>query len=91
MLYLFLLSIAQLIIFAPITFATSPLYEWYANAPRILALDAVADQQIGAIIMKIGGGLLFLALIIATFFRWYSREQEKTRKELAEAGYEVDS
>ena len=91
MLYLFLLSIAQLIIFAPITFATSPLYEWYANAPRILALDAVADQQIGAIIMKIGGGLLLLALIIATFFRWYSREQEKTREELAEAGYEVDS
>ena len=90
MLYLFLLSIAQLIIFAPITFATSPLYEWYANAPRILALDAVADQQIGAIIMKIGGGILLIALIIAAFFKWYGKEQEKTRRELAEAGYETD-
>ncbi len=90
MLYLFLLSIAQLIIFAPITFASGPLYEWYANAPRIIALDAVADQQVGAIIMKIGGGAILITLIIAAFFRWYNREQEKTRQELAEAGYESD-
>ena len=33
MMYLFLLSIAQIIVFAPITFSTEPLYEWYENAP----------------------------------------------------------
>ena len=82
MLYLFLLSIAQLIVFAPITFAPEPIYEWYANAPRIIsAITPVVDQQIGAIIMKIGGGALFLILIIVLFFRWYNREEERTEAE----------
>ena len=79
MVYLFLLSIAQLILFAPITFSREPLYQWYADAPRIIALSPLFDQQVGAIIMKIGGGALFLTLIIVAFFRWYSHEEEITR------------
>ena len=76
-LYLFLLSIAQIIVFAPITFAQSPLYEWYANAPRIFGITPVVDQQVGAIIMKIGWGIFSLVLIIVLFFRWYNAENEK--------------
>lgn len=75
-LYLFLLSIAQIIVFAPITFSQSPLYEWYDNAPRIFAITPVVDQQIGAIIMKVGGGIFYLVLIIVLFFRWYNSENE---------------
>ena len=87
MVYLFLLSIAQIIVFAPITFSRVPLYESYVDAPRILAMSAVVDQQIGAIIMKIGGGAIFLTLLIVAFFRWYSSEQERTRTEASESGY----
>ena len=85
--YLFLLSIAQLIVFAPITFAGVPLYEWYVDAPQIWALSPVVDQQIGAIIMKIGGGAIFMTLMIVVFFRWYKREEEKTEVEAVEGEY----
>ena len=88
--YLFLLSIAQLIIFAPITFSPEPLYQWYADAPRIWSMSTVVDQQIGAIIMKIGGGLIFLVLIIVAFFRWYRREEEKTTTESWELDYAIE-
>ena len=57
--YLFLLSIAQIIVFAPVTFAKEPIYQFYVSAPRLWGISPVVDQQIGAIIMKIGGGMLF--------------------------------
>jgi putative membrane protein len=77
MIYFFLLSIAQLIVFAPITFSSAPLYRWYVEAPRVWAVTPLVDQQIGAIIMKIGGGALFITLMIVAFFRWYKREEEE--------------
>ncbi len=86
MMYLFLLSIAQLIVFAPITFSRAPLYEWYAEAPRIWSVAALADQQIGGVIMKMGGGAIFLVLIIVAFFRWHNKEEEKTKVEASERG-----
>ena len=82
MLYLFGLSLAQLIVFGALVFSTEPLYDFYANAPRISSITPLADQQIGAIIMKVGGGFLFLGLLVVIFFRWYNVEE---RKRLAEA------
>ena len=79
--YMFLLSIAQIIVFAPITFSREPLYEWYVNAPRLWDISPVLDQQLGAIFMKMGGGVLFLTLIIIAFFRWYNREEERAKAE----------
>ena len=87
MIYLFLLSIAQLILFAPITFSREPLYQWYADAPRIVALSPLFDQQVGAIIMKIGGGGLFLTLLVVAFFRWYGHEEEMTRAAASDTEY----
>ena len=83
-LYLFLLSIAQIVVFAPITFSKEPLYQWYVDAPRIWNLSPLADQQIGGIIMKMGGGAIFLVVIIVAFTRWYNQEEQKTRAEAAE-------
>jgi cytochrome c oxidase assembly factor CtaG len=37
----------------------------------------MTDQQLGAIIMKVGGALIFISLIIDTFFKWYSSEEKK--------------
>ena len=88
--YLFLMSIAQIVVFAPITFSRSPIYEWYVAAPEIWALTPLVDQQIGGIIMKIGGGTVFLTLLIVIFFRWYDREEDKTKIELNESKYHVN-
>ena len=77
MLYLFGLSLGQIIVFGALVFSTEPLYDFYVNAPRISAITPLADQQIGAIVMKIGGGMLFLGLLVVTFFRWYGEEERK--------------
>jgi len=83
-LYLSLLSVAQIVLFAPITFSSEPLYQWYVDAPRIWDLSPLADQQMGGIIMKMGGGAIFLVVIIVAFMRWSSQEEQKTRAEAAE-------
>ncbi|MCH7745567.1 MAG: cytochrome c oxidase assembly protein [Chloroflexi bacterium] len=82
--YLFLLSVAQIIVFALLTFANEPLYEFYVNAPRIWGISPLLDQQLGAIIMKIGAGTLFLTLFIVIFFRWFKHEEEVNRIEFPE-------
>jgi putative membrane protein len=84
MLYLFLLSIAQIIVSAPIVFSTHPLYQWYVDAPRVWGVTPTVDQQIGAIIMKVGGTMLLGSLIVITFFRWYRTEEVKTATEKVE-------
>ena len=84
MMYLFLLSIAQIIVFAVITFAPEPLYDWYVDAPRVWNISPLADQQIGAIIMKIGGGILFGVLIVIAFFKWFNMEEGKARADAAD-------
>ena len=86
MIYLFLISVAQIIIFAPITFARTPIYDWYAQAPRLWSISPVVDQQLGAIIMKLGGGAILFVLFVVAFFRWYNREEEESRAEALEYG-----
>ena len=76
--YLFFLSIAQIIVFGMITFSTNPLYDWYINAPRIFGISAMLDQQLGGIIMKVGGGGVFLTLLVIIFLKWYKSEQNET-------------
>ena len=75
--YLVSLSIAQIIVFALITFSSYPIYEWYADAPRIWGISALTDQQVGGIIMKVGSALIFLAMIVAIFFKWYNIESKE--------------
>ena len=75
--YLVSLSIAQIIVFALITFSSYPIYEWYVDAPRIWGVSPLTDQQIGGIIMKVGTALIFLAMIVAVFFKWYNVENKE--------------
>ena len=79
--YLFGQSILPTVPASFLTFAEAPLYEAYARAPRVLGLDAVTDQQIAGLTMKIGGGLFLWAVIMALFFRW-SHEQESGAPDL---------
>ncbi len=77
MIYLFTMSVAQIIVFGPVTFASEPLYQWYIDAPRIWSISPLSDQQIGGVIMKVGGGFLFMTLLVIAFYRWYKSEQEE--------------
>ena len=79
MLYLLGLAIAQILVFAPITFSDAPLYEFYVNAPAVWNLSNLADQQIGGLIMKVGGGVLFMFLFIRIFLRWAKNERSDTK------------
>ena len=84
--YIFILSIAQIIVFAIITFAEEPIYEFYVQAPRIWSLSPLLDQQLGGIIMKVGSGIYFVILLIVIFFKWYNQE-EAVRKLDSEEQY----
>ena len=79
MLYLLGLAIAQILVFAPITFSDAPLYEFYVEAPVVWSLSNLQDQQIGGLIMKVGGGILFMFLFIRIFLRWAHNELDNTK------------
>lgn len=72
--YLFLLPIAQLPVFAAVTFADHVLYPTYASVPHHPFGDAHADQTFGGALMKVGGLITFGLPFILTFFEWYRQE-----------------
>lgn len=74
MLYLFAQSILPTVPASFLTFGDHPIYSFYAHAPR-LWLDAVTDQRIAGLLMKLGGGLLLWAVIGVIFFRWHALEE----------------
>jgi putative membrane protein len=74
-LYLFLESLPMGFLGAVLTFTTHPLYEVYALAPRVWGMTPLVDQQIGGLLMKVGGGLGFLIPAAVLFFLWFAREQ----------------
>ena len=76
MMYLFFLSVGQIIVFAPITFSEIVLYSRYLNSP-VTVITPLQDQIIGGILMKISGGLIFLTLFIVTFFNWAKMEENR--------------
>ncbi|TAK23346.1 MAG: cytochrome c oxidase assembly protein [Chloroflexota bacterium] len=70
LLYLFLQVVPGSIIGGLIANTERPLYPFYAAADRIFPLSAVQDQQLGAIVMWVGGGTFFLLAFTIVFFRW---------------------
>lgn len=77
MLYLFAHSLLPTIPASFLTFGSTPLYSSYAEAPRLWGIDAVTDQAIAGLIMKLGGGAILWGVIIALWFRWYADEQRR--------------
>ena len=76
MAYLFLQSLLPSVLASFITFSDGVVYEFYAEAPRIWGLSAMADQQIAGGVMKLGGSLILWGVIGVAFFRWDQREQQ---------------
>jgi len=53
-----------------LTFADFPLYGLYELAPRVGAIDPIADQQLAGALMKVGSLPLIWPVIGAMFWRW---------------------
>ena len=83
--YLFTWSILPTIPASFLTFGSAPLYSAYEGLPKLWGMDALLDQQVAGLIMKIAAGLLLWALIAVAFFRWAAdadaaeRQQRRTR------------
>lgn len=76
-LYLFLHTFPMLMVGAMITDASFALYPIYAAAPRVWDISAIQDQQMGGLLMWIGGSLFYLGVLTVIFFRWAAREDRK--------------
>ncbi len=73
--YLFLLSIAQIIVFGIITYAPHNIYTHYENTTLVFNLSPLEDQQLGGIIMKVGTALILMGMFIYYYFKWYLSEK----------------
>ena len=74
LMYLFFQSLAPTIPASFLTFGTEPLYPIYATFPRIWGIDPLTDQLVAGLVMKLVGGLILWAVIMAIFFRWGHEE-----------------
>ncbi|CAN5637443.1 cytochrome c oxidase assembly factor CtaG [soil metagenome] len=76
--YLFTIPIAQLPVFAAITFSPDVVYATYANAPQIVGwLTPLSDQALAGAIMKVFGLVFFGVPFARIFFEWYARETRR--------------
>jgi putative membrane protein len=77
MLYVFLLGIPMSVTGALITLSDRVLYPFYAAAPRIWGIGALADQQIGGLLMWVPGGLVLWLAMTVVWFRWAAEEERE--------------
>lgn len=75
MAYLFAHSLLPTVPASFLTFGREPLYPVYADAPRLWGIDAITDQTVAGLIMKLGGGAILWGMITVMWFRWYADEQ----------------
>jgi putative membrane protein len=76
-LYLFAFGIPMTVVAALITGAEHTLYPFYAAAPRLFGLTALADQRLGGLIMWVPAGMIPLLAFTVVFFRWVAAEAEE--------------
>lgn len=76
-LYLFVFGMPMTIVAAMVTGAEQVLYPFYAAAPRVTSLGALADQRLGGLIMWVPAGLIPLVAFTVVFFRWVASEPDE--------------
>jgi cytochrome c oxidase assembly factor CtaG len=81
MLYLFLLALPCTALAAALTFARTPLYVFYINAPHFFGLDALQDQRLGGLLMWLPTHMVLLLAMGLTFRHWFARSGWKPQRE----------
>jgi len=79
-LYYFALTIPGAFVGAFLVFSQPGLYRPYDTAPRIFGIDLATDQQLAGLLMWVGEGVIYLALITVTFLRWAGDEERADRE-----------
>jgi len=79
-LYLFLQTVPASLVGGLLALAGTASYATYEVAPRITALNPLEDQQLGGLVMWVGGGLYFLIATGVVFFAWAAREEAADRR-----------
>lgn len=77
--YLFLQSLVPTVPASFLTFADDTVYKIYETMPRLWGIDALTDQLVGGLIMKVGGGAILWIGIAFIFFRWALGEEHTDR------------
>lgn len=81
MLYLFVEILPQQILGVVFTYASSPFYARYVDAPRLWPeVTAITDQQIGGLIMWVGGSTFYLFMFALIFLRWAAESEASDRR-----------
>lgn len=75
--YLLAGSIAQYPLFFMLGLSDHTFYPTYINAPRMTFLSPYADQQMGAIVMKIASMLVMFIALAVIFGRWYVNDTRR--------------
>ena len=70
MVYLFLSSVIPTFPASFLTWAETPFYPAYAEAPRLWGISPIEDIQTAGLVMKLGGGIFLWTFIAVLFFRW---------------------
>ncbi len=68
--------------------ASTPLYSFYQQAPRLWGVSALTDQQYGGVIMLGVGNIVYFIAILVVFMRLFSdpgRDEELAADRIAEA------
>jgi putative membrane protein len=75
LLYLFALGLPMSVAGALITLSGEVLYPFYAAAPRVWGVAPLADQQLGGLVMWVGGTIYLWVAATVVWFRWSAREE----------------
>lgn len=80
MIYIFVLMIGQLPVFAFLTLSETVLYPTYEFAARITDLSPLQDQILGGVIMKVSNMVVSLTVLALSFYFWYRKDQEENEE-----------
>jgi len=79
MAHLFLQSIIPVVPAGWLTFAETVVYDAYDHSHQLFGLDAVLDQQLAGVVMKVFGSFFLWGVIFATFVRWIKEHEGDER------------
>ena len=82
-LYLFVLVVPDSAMSAYLVLSTAPWYSSYLDTTHIWGMSPLDDQRLGALIMWVPGGLLYLLAISGVFFSMPEAREEQAREQNA--------
>ena len=76
-LYLILATIQNTALGIILTFSDGVIYSYYEGTPAHWGIGVIADQQMGGLIMWVGGKMMYLLALAILFFAWFAREEQR--------------